>query len=176
MRAFRVALLAGVATLGACGGDAAAPDALAGCTLSLSGNVREDAASMASCPTLAAGAGATQGDTLLEFHAPSAAIGDELVVTVDLGHEPTPGVYNSGTTPLWNASGVRLVPPDGACVYLAGNSASPTGSFVLDLASIDVTSAHGTIDLTLFVLPRASDAGAQTDCGPGTTESVELRF
>ena len=66
--------------------------------------------------------------------------------------------------------------PGGACVFQASNNSTPSGDFVLDLSAIDRTTAHGTLSLRMFVLPRASDDGKQTDCGPGTTEQLELRF
>jgi hypothetical protein len=161
--------------LGACGGSEDTPDALVGCQTVLGGNLSESVSS-ASCATLAAGAGSTEGDTLLHLVIKPAQLDAPLDITVDLGPTPTPGVYNSGSTALWSAMSERNVAPGGACLYLAGNSATPTGYFHLDLSSIDATTGHGALSLTLFVLARTADDGTQTDCGPGTTEDVELRF
>lgn len=158
----------------ACADTDAPPDALAACQVELGGNFVES--SMTSCPTFAAGVGATQGDTLLEFTVASQALGADFMISLDLGQAPTPGAYSSRTTSLWNATGVKTVPPGGACLFLAGNTATPTGYFTLELAAIDDATAHGELALTLFVLPRAEDDGAQTDCGPGTTEDLQLRF
>lgn len=114
---------------------------------------------------LAKGAGATQGDVLLQPR-----YGD-YAITIDLGPSPSPGTYNSGTTSFWSATAAHR---KGACMVIGGNNAIPTGNFVLNLDS--VTPPHGTLDLTLYVLPRASDDGRQADCGPRTTEQLALRF
>ncbi|MEO6773406.1 MAG: hypothetical protein ABI467_10315 [Kofleriaceae bacterium] len=166
-----------VAALGACDRSTEAPpDALAGCQVELSGNVLESISSTTSCPVLVPGAGATEGDTLLDFKVASQALGGDLAIELDLGPAPTPGHYASDTTALWNAMAARSVPPGGACLYLAGNNSTPAGDFMLELATIDEDTAHGELALTLFVLPRTADDGTPTDCGPGTTEAVQLRF
>jgi hypothetical protein len=176
MRPAVLATLVVLAVLaGACGGTEPPPDALAGCQVELSGNFMEAASSTASCPTLAPGVGATAGDMLLQFTVASQALGADLTIDLDLGRDPTPGVYTSGTTALWSAMGVKPVPPGGACLVIAGNNATPTGYFELELATIDAT-AHGDLALTLFVLPRTADDGTQSDCGPGTTEDARIRF
>jgi hypothetical protein len=162
--------------LGACGSGETTPDALAGCQVELSGNVVESTSSMASCPILATGAGATAGETLLKLSVASPALGGTLTIDIDLGPQPTPGSYSSRTTALWSASAVKPVAPDGACVFIAGNNVTPMGAFTLDLASIDASTAHGTLALTMAVLPRTADDGTPTDCGPGTTEQAALRF
>jgi hypothetical protein len=128
------------------------------------------AESEGNCAKLAIGAGATQGDTLLQFKV------GVIAISLDLGKSPTPGSFNSGTTELWTASGVQPVAPKGACIYSAGNNVTPTGDFVLELSAIDRTTAHGTLALRLYVLPRVADDGKQTDCGRGTTEELKLRF
>ena len=78
----------------------------------------------------------------------SQELGGDFTIDLDLGQTPTPGVYNSGTTALWTAMGVKTVPPGGACLFLAGNNATPTGYFVLELATIDQVTAHGELSLT----------------------------
>lgn len=89
-------------------------------------------------------------------------------------------VTTSETTHPWSALAIRsvTVPMPGACVFTAGSSSTPAGSFVLHLEAIDVSAAtaHGSLALILFVLPRTTEQGMQSDCGPGTTEHVDLRF
>jgi hypothetical protein len=148
----------------------------AGCTVELTGNFDERTTSPKHCPKLAAGAGATRGDTLLQFEVGSRTLRGNIAITLDLGPVPTPGAYNSGTTALWSAAGTKLVPPDGACVFQASNNSTPTGDFVLELAAIDRTTARGSLSLQLFVLPRVEDNGHQTDCGSGTTEDIRIAF
>jgi hypothetical protein len=157
-----------------CGGDpdTAPPDAAAGCHVELAGNSVETTTSPASCPSLVPGVGATQGGTILHFTIAGTALGGDLAIDVDLGPAPAPGSYASGTTELWSAMAVKEVPP-GACVFLAGNNTTPAGYFTLALATLD---PHGELALELAVLPRVEDDGAQTDCGPGTTEDVHIAF
>ncbi|CAN5614651.1 hypothetical protein BH11MYX1_BH11MYX1_46220 [soil metagenome] len=168
-------LVATTLLVAACGTSGSAPAEVSGCNAELSGNYLESTWSTKNCPTLAAGVGATQGDTLLEFQVPSRTLRGAYAITVDLGRAPTPGAYNSGTTDLWSATGTRAV-GTGACVFIASNNSTPSGDFVLDLSTIDHTTSHGTLALRMFVLPRAADDGAQTDCGAGTTEQLQLRF
>src|SRR5262245_58720580 len=99
-----------------CGDTESPQDALVGCAVVLSGNFIESVSSMMSCPTLAPGAGSTQGDMLLQFTVPSQQLGAKLSISLDLGQMPTPGAYNSGTTDLWTAMGVKAVAPRGACL------------------------------------------------------------
>lgn len=120
------------------------------------------------CPTLTAGAGAASGDTLLQLKFPH-----DGTLSIDLGATPTPGAYRAGTTALWSAMATRAV-GKGACIYRAGNTATPTGDFALELSSVQPL--HGDLTMTLAVLPRVSDAGAQTDCGAGTTTTLRARF
>ena len=160
----------------ACGSADVTPDALTSCSVELTGNVVETTSSMASCPTLAAGAGATAGDTLLKLAVMSPALGTTLTIEIDLGRQPTPGSYSSQTTALWNAAAVKPVVPDGACVFIAGNNVTPMGDFLLELTSIDALATHGTLVLTMAVLPRTADDGTPTDCGPGTTEQARISF
>jgi len=143
------------------------------CTVELSGNYTETTTSPKNCPTLALGAGATAGDTMLHFKIASRAIRADYAIDLDLGHTPTPGAYNSSTTDLWTASATKLVPP-GACVFQASNNTTPNGDFTLELTS--TAPPHGMLALRMFVLPRASDDGKQTDCGAGTTEQLRVRF
>jgi hypothetical protein len=165
-----------IALVAACGSNDVPPDALTGCAVELTGNIVEATSSMTICPTLAAGAGATAGDTLLKFSVASDALGGAFTIDLDLGRDPTPGPYSSETTPLWSAAGVKEVAPGGACLFVAGNNATPMGYFMLELASIDEVTAHGVLSLAMAVLPRTADDGTQTDCGPGTIEDARIEF
>jgi hypothetical protein len=146
------------------------------CSVELSGNYIETSHSTKSCPTLGSGAGATRGDTLLRLDIASSTLGGSFAIVIDLGPTPTRGAYNSGTTELWSAAGIAHHAATGACVFQAGNNATPTGDFSLDLTAIDRTLAHGTLAIRMFVLPRVSNDGTQTDCGSGTTEQLRVRF
>jgi hypothetical protein len=165
-----------IALLAAGGCGEPPPGTATDCHVDLSGNLVESITSPASCPVLAPGAGASDGDTLLKFTVESRALDATLTIDVDLGAEPTPGTYSAETTALWSATAVKPVAPGRACVFIAGNNATPMGYFMLELASIDALRAHGELSLTLAVLPRTSDDGTQTDCGAGTTEEVAIRF
>ncbi|MFT3692060.1 MAG: hypothetical protein QM831_02885 [Kofleriaceae bacterium] len=111
------------------------------------------------------GAGASQGHTLLQAHV------DDVAITIDLGAVPSPGTYNSGTTALWTGTATR---DRGACMLIAGNNSTPTGNFVLELSS--VSPPHGSLAMTLYVLPRVTDSGSQAHCGERTTEQLDVRF
>lgn len=163
--------LAMTVLVGACGKSAAPA-----CTVELSGNYAESTQSEKNCPTLAAGVGATAGGRLLQFKIASRTLRGDYTINLDLGRAPTPGAYNSATTDLWSVAGTKLVAPGGACVVQASNNSTPTGDFVLELSAIDRTTAHGSLAVRMFVLPRTSDDGTQTDCGAGTTEQLYLRF
>lgn len=150
------------------------PARVATCEVELAGNFVEASASAKNCPKLAAGAGATGGDTLLQFSIAAKKLHDPLTVSIDLGAVPSTGAYSSGTTTLWHASGIQPVGKAGACVFEAGNNATPTGDFALQLTSVDP--AHGVLVLHLYVLPRVSEDGHQTVCNRGTTEQLVVRF
>ena len=83
-------------------------------------------------------------------------------------------MYSSETIATWSAVGLRAVAPGGACVYLAGAMAVPSGNFTLALDSIDPPT--GSLAMTLFVLARTTDQGVQTDCGAGSTEQLAVAF
>jgi hypothetical protein len=113
---------------------------------------------------------------MLDFLVPSEALGTKLGVRIDLGPAPTLGSYSSETTAIWSAIAIRSVPVHGACVYTAGSTSIPNGSFTLDVHAFETLTAHGALVLTMFVLPRTTEQGVQTDCGPGTTENLDLHF
>lgn len=172
MRALTACLL-----VAACGDNRApAPPDAAACAAVWQGNIDERDASSAQCPMVLAGAGESEGHVVLTFEAPSAALGTVLGIQLDLGAAPAPGAYTSETTRPWTALAIQSVADAGACVFTAGSNSTPAGSFVLDLDAIDAETAHGSLALILFVLPQTTEQGMQSDCGPGTTEHVELTF
>ncbi len=155
-------------------GDACPPT----CDVLLTGNFDEATSSLAACPSLRIG-GPNDEDVLLAFAIPSPTLGTSFGVQIDIGATPVAGELSSETVTGWSAIAIESVLPNGACVFLAGATTTPAGYFTMTLASIDQndqTSAHGTLDMTLSVLPRTTDQGVQTDCGRGTTEQLTVRF
>ena len=159
--------------LGACGDnqlparpDAVTSDAAIGCTVRLSGNLTETSTTMAACPTLGSGT--------LAFSIASKKIGEPLGVQIYLGSSAVAGMYSSETIATWSAVGLRAVAPSGACIYLAGATAVPSGNFTLALDAIDPPA--GSLAMTLFVLARTTDQGMQSDCGAGSTEDLRVTF
>lgn len=152
------------------------------CSAAFTGNFEETSSSPKACPLLMPGAGDSEGHTMIDFLVPSPALGTSLGVQIDLGATPTVGGYASESTRLWNAIAIKNVPIKGACVFTAGAMSVPTGSFRLHLDGLDLASvpasatAHGLLTLSLFVLPRTTEQGEQTDCGANTTETMILHF
>ena len=142
-----------------------APDgAAAACTAHFSGNFSELATTAATCATLGSDG---SSDTLLELAIPSATLGSDVAIAIDLGVAPAgSGAYSSESVAAWSARAVQVV-GIGACVYNAGATAIPPGNFALTLASL----AHGSLSLTMWVL-----AYPGTDCGTGDTEQLDVEF
>jgi len=130
------------------------------------GNVTETVTS-AACARVAA---RDDGDSTLVLSIASQASGVTLTVSIDLGAAPSADTYSSETVASWSALGTRETSDGGVCVYAAGNTAVPPGSFSLDLAGVGAT-PHGTLRLVQFV-----QAAPQVDCGAGDNETVELEF
>jgi hypothetical protein len=172
--------------LAACGDNVqpASPDAArmadsapaGACRATLTGNVTELLTSDALCPRLMPAT--TMGHTLMRFVVASHVMAANMGINIDLGAQPAAGVYSSETTAVWSALAIETAPVNGACVFTAGSSSVPAGSFELGLAAIDLgaSTAHGQLSLLMFVLPRTTEQGVQTDCGAGTTESVTITF
>ncbi|GEM_PF-2128172 len=155
-------------------GDACPPT----CDVVLTGNFDETTSSLNACPSLRIG-GPTDEDVILAFAIPSPTLGTSFGVQIDIGAMPVAGELSSEIVAGWSAIAIESVLPNGACVFLAGATTTPAGYFTMTLASIEPTaptSAHGTFDMALSVLPRTTDQGVQTDCGPGTTEELTVRF
>ena len=172
--------------LAACGDNArpATPDArpvpdsapAAVCNATLTGNVAEMLGSDALCPRLLPAT--TMDHTLIRFVVASRVMAANIGINIDLGAQPTAGTYSSETTAIWSALAIETTPVNGACIFTAGASSVPAGSFDLGLDAVDLAAgtSHGQLSLLMFVLPRTTEQGMQTDCGAGTTESVAITF
>jgi hypothetical protein len=172
--------------LAACGDNTApaAPDArpvsdsapAGACSATLAGNIAELTSSDALCPRLLPAT--TMDHTLIRFVVASHVMAANIGINIDLGDQPTAGAYSSETTQIWSALAIETAPVNGACIFTAGSSSVPAGSFELRIDAIDLGAgtAHGQLTLLMFVLPRTTEQGMQTDCGAGTTESVVITF
>ncbi len=142
-------------------------DASAGCTATFGGNFAETSSSDACASVAVDGA----GDATLALTIPTTTLPPSLKVTIDLGASPSPGSYSSDTVTSWSARGVQDV-GNGVCLYSAGTTAVPTGSFALQLTGVAAGGElHGTLMLTIYVL-----AFPGTDCGSGDIETVSIAF
>lgn len=139
------------------------------CVASFTGNFDAETTGSANCATLSGSAGTN--DVTLELGLGAGKDLDApLMVSIDLSSAPTAGEVSSETTTSWSALGLREV-GSGACVFSAGASGVPTGSFTMTLTSIDATSAHGELVIEQFL-----QAQPGVDCGAGDTETVDARF
>jgi len=144
------------------------PDAsppAAACAATFSGNFAERVAMSPDCAMLS-------GQTTLTFAVPSYQPTATVAIAIPLGATPELGQYTSETVAAWSAMATVAI-GDANCIYLAGATAVPPGSFTLTLDAIDVAghTAHGRLVLELGVLP-----GAETDCGPSNAETLDLAF
>lgn len=137
----------------------AAPAALA-CTATFTGNFALQTTAD-SCAMLASGS--------LQLTIPAMPLRDPLNASFDLGASPSPGAYSPDSVGSWTARGVQQV-GNGVCVYNAGATAVPTGSFTLQLDAVD-PAAHGSLQLVMYVL-----AYPGTTCGTADTEQLDLQF
>jgi len=146
------------------------------CRMTMTGNATEASSSDALCPRLLPAQ--TMGDTLMRFVVASNVLATTIGINIDLGPQPTASVYSSETTPIWSALAIESAPVNGACIFTAGAMSVPAGSFELQLDALDLVAgtSHGQLSLLMFVLPRTTEQGMQTDCGPGTTETVAIEF
>ena len=138
------------------------------CTLELSGNVAETSDLGKDCATLKP---SNDGGYRLEIEGSSSKL-QALTLRFDLGAAPAPGAYSPVSVSSWSASALRS--GSATCILSAGNRSVPQGYFTLDLESVEARAggvAHGSLELEMNV--RAPPA---TDCGPGDTEQVSLRF
>jgi len=158
---------AALVALAACGGSSQPPAADAppgSCHVDLSGNFTESSDTTAACPTLAPD---DSGHQILAATIASTTLGTSFDITVDLGPTPAIGLYSSETVAAWNALAIQEH-GQGECIFQAGATAVPTGSFTLTL---DDTAPHGTLRILHYVLALLG-----TNCGPGDIETLELRF
>ena len=156
-------VLAIVAALAGCGSDDGGTDAtIAGndCTVMFSGNYSETA-TVPGCAMLS--------DQMLELAIPSTTIGTSYAMSVDLGASAAPGTYTSQTLASWSSLATEVTSITGECLFSAGSTAVPTGSFTLSLDSL--VPLHGELTIVHYVLALPA-----TDCGAGDTETVDVRF
>ncbi|HXJ20484.1 MAG TPA: hypothetical protein VMT03_09635 [Polyangia bacterium] len=146
----------------------------AGCVLDYFGNTA-DSERPARCATLTAAggdAGAAAGWQLTISNQPSSAASKlALLAAIDLGPAPGAGTYSSETVGTWSITALSTAASN--CAFGAGASSVPTGSFTLQLASVDLATAavHGTLEAQMTV-----HAPPGTDCGPGDEETADVRF
>lgn len=171
----RAAILIAIASCGdnASAVDAGLVDASVRCTATFTGNFAEISSSDR-CAVGVLGA-VIPGHTTLELTIPSTSLGASLTAQIDLGVSPSLGPYSSRTVATWNARGVQTV-GNGVCLYSAGATAVPPGTFELALDAIEPIDAttrtvHGSFKITMFVLAFPS-----TECGERDTEMVEVGF
>lgn len=156
-----------VVALAACGGSShpPAPDAPpSACGVDLSGNFAESSSSTDACPTLTPD---ETGHQMLAATIASTTLATSFDITIDLGPTPATGLYSSETVSAWNALAIEEK-GTGECIFQAGATAVPTGSFTLTL---DDSAPHGTLVIINYVLALLG-----TNCGPGDTETLELQF
>jgi len=135
------------------------------CTVDLAGNF-DASVDSSGC----ASSGKTgSGDYLLLIDTTSAVAG-RLQITIDLGAQPTEATFTSGSVTNWTAIDLGY---DGAnCVFSAGGSSVPAGSFTLTLDSVpDAGPPHGELTLVMYV-----QAPPGVDCGPHDVENVHVEF
>ena len=156
--------------LAACGDNLALPDApvAPACAARFTGNFVESSSSDTPCASLVP----KEREYSLSFAVPVEALDATLAISIDLGAAPAPGVRSPADTATWSARVAHVI-GDSACIYNAGASAIPSGSFTLALDSIDLGArrVHGTLALTLYVLTEPGVA-----CGDPDTETLELAF
>jgi len=135
------------------------------CVATFAGNFAETAELAPGCATVSlAGAFA--------LALPSMVLATTDEISIDLDAAPTIGNYSSETVRTWSAQATLRHGSD-VCIYLAGSSAVPPGSFTMAISEVDDArhTAHGTLVVQQNVL-----AGAETSCGAGTTEQVTVEF
>jgi hypothetical protein len=152
-----------VAALPACGDnllslDAAAPVA---CSATFSGDFSEASRGGSDCATVS-----STGELALAIY--STTLQSTLAIQIELGPTPAPGEYAPELTPAWSALVTSSV--NSGCIYSAGSTAVPTGSFVLSLDAV-APAVHGTLALDAYV-----HALVLTTCGAQPTEHLAVVF
>ena len=142
-----------------------APPPPAACLATFAGNFAETISLGADCAMLS-------GHTTLAFAVPSHHLDTSVEIQLDLGATPEPGMSSSESVASWSAMATQMI-GNAKCIYIAGATAVPTGSFTITLDVLDVPAgtAHGDLALELAVLP-----GAETNCGPSNMETLDLAF
>lgn len=155
-----------VAVVPACGSDddvGPGPDGgiTGGCQVTFSGNYDETQA-VPECAHITHG-------TLLELTVPSTTIHTDYAISIDFGATPVPGTYTTQTVAGWASLATEEVSLTGECLFSAGNTAVPNGSFTLALDGVSPPSGQLTIVHYVLALPM-------TTCGAGDTETVDIHF
>ena len=151
------------------------------CQATFAGNYDEAAGDQGACSTLTAPSGSAGWTLKLTVQSKS---GVATQATFDLGATPTVGQLGPGSVTSWTVVGVgpgTCAPSVAAgcqmltCTYAAGAGAVPSGTFSLDLTSVDVTSAtpsiHGLLEATQKVQP-----GIGIVCGSTDFEVLAVTF
>jgi hypothetical protein len=133
------------------------------CDVHFSGNV-VDTATMGSCASI----DHDGGGNVLELSASSSMIA-RLSVSIDLGSAITTGQFSSATVANWSASALRN--DNSNCAYIAGSQGMQTGSFTLDISTVQGSIVHGRFVSTLYV-----HAPPMIACGTGDIEQVTIDF
>jgi hypothetical protein len=160
--------------LAACGSspaakpDAPLPDAAIACTAHFSGNFVETSTTD-TCATITHPL-ATPDHAVVTLTVPTMTLGTSLAGTIDLGTAPSLGLYTSRTIESWRVRAAQRI-GEGTCLYAAGSTEVPQGTFELTVTDLADPDIHGTLDLTQFILGFPS-----TDCGDSDTEMVSIAF
>ena len=167
---------------GSCsGGDCAdaGPQPFRGCTVTFSGDFAESAFVDGGCSSItpSTDAGTDAGpDWILQLQAFSSSLQAPMVVRLDLGPSPSPGMYSNDTVTLWSAETTSPAGPMTFCNFVAGSLAVSNGSFNATVTSVDgVASGQGTAHGTLSV-QQYLEASAGTNCGTSNIEIVNFAF
>jgi hypothetical protein len=145
--------------------DAAGPPPPPPCVATFAGNFAETVELAPGCAMVSTG-----GTIALAL--PSMVLATTDAISIDLGAPPTIGNFSSETVRSWSAQATVQHGSD-VCIYLAGSSAVPAGSFTMAISELDDArhTAHGTLVVQQNVL-----AGAETSCGAGSVEQVTVDF
>ncbi len=145
--------------------DAAVPPPPAPCVATFAGNFAETVELAPGCATAS-----TAGTIALAL--PSTVLATVDAIAIDLGAAPAIGNYSSATVHAWSARATVQHGSD-VCIYLAGSSAVPAGSFMMAISAVDPArhTVHGTLAVEQNVL-----AGAETNCGADSVEQVTVEF
>jgi hypothetical protein len=135
------------------------------CTAMFGGNLVDNASGSGNCATLD-GAG-------LVFSIAEPQLAVPVAIAIGVGPTPAAGDYSSETVQAWSVYSYEQDTNGGGgtCLYSAGGSATPTGSFTMTLTSVDTATVHGTLSIIAWVLVFPG-----TSCGTVDNETIALDF